>query len=124
MIGLSQRHSFNSVIYFVEAERRCEGLAMFIREERPQMAAAFDSEVVHNTTAEECQLRCLAADAYLCRSVTFDPATATCVLSSEDSTSSIPTEKESTVTQGSGYQYFEVMCTIAGNSNLHPLTHR
>ena len=50
-------------LWLVESEeRRCEGQTAFIREERGQMINAFDSEVMHNSSLEECQRRCLSAD--------------------------------------------------------------
>lgn len=45
-------------------DRRCEGQLTFVREERGQMLTAFDSEIMINTTIEECQARCLSADTY------------------------------------------------------------
>lgn len=45
---------------------------------------------------------------YFCRSLTFDPISKSCVLSSEDSVSLI--EQEVTALTGTGYYYFEVLC--------------
>ncbi len=43
-------------------DRRCEGQVTFVREERGHMLSSFDSEIMLNTTLEECQGRCLSAD--------------------------------------------------------------
>ena len=53
----------SKISYFSE-DRRCEGQITFVREERGQMLTAFDSEIMLNTTIEECQARCLSADTY------------------------------------------------------------
>lgn len=44
------------------AERRCEGVTSFVKEERGHMTTAFDTEILLNTTEQECQRRCLSAD--------------------------------------------------------------
>ncbi|XP_046440407.1 uncharacterized protein LOC124191300 isoform X2 [Daphnia pulex] len=104
------------------SDRRCEGQLTFVREERGQMLTAFDSEIMINTTIEECQARCLSADTYFCRSLTYDPISKACVLSSEDS-ASLSDQEVATMT-GTGYYYFEILCMALGANEVNPLSQR
>jgi len=103
-------------------ERRCEGQTAFIREERGEMISNFDSEVMHNSSLEECQRRCLSADVYFCRSLIYDPMSMVCVLSSEDSSSL--SEQDVASFAGSGYDYMEIICMNLAANDLNPLSQR
>jgi len=103
-------------------ERRCEGQTAFIREERGQMFSSFDSEVMQNSSLEQCQRRCLSADIFFCRSLTYDPISMVCILSSEDSKSL--TDQDVASLAGSGYDYLEVICMNLAGNELNPLAQR
>ncbi|XP_022904639.2 uncharacterized protein [Onthophagus taurus] len=69
------------------AEKRCEGLAVFIKEEKKQLRGPFEVDHFSNITLEECQSMCIRAEKYFCRSVEYDERTQQCTLSEEDSIS-------------------------------------
>ncbi|XP_057373812.1 uncharacterized protein LOC130694749 isoform X2 [Daphnia carinata] len=102
--------------------RRCEGQLTFVREERGQMWSSFDAEIMLNTTLEECQARCLSAETYFCRSLTFDPMSKSCALSSEDTISL--TDQEVATMTGTGYYYFEILCMGLSANEVNPLSQR
>lgn len=69
------------------AERRCEGQAVFVKEENKRLGGPFEVEIFSNYTLEECQSQCMRAEKYLCRSIEYDEQSRQCVLSEEDSAS-------------------------------------
>lgn len=44
------------------AERRCDGLIVFVKEENKKLGGPFEVEIINNMTLEECQLMCLRAE--------------------------------------------------------------
>lgn len=44
------------------AERRCDGLAVFIKEENKRLGGPFEADVFSNMTLEECQSMCVRAE--------------------------------------------------------------
>ncbi|PNF26529.1 hypothetical protein B7P43_G13971 [Cryptotermes secundus] len=71
----------------LNAERRCDGLAVFVKEENKRLGGPFEVDLYSNKTLEACQAQCLQAEKYFCRSVEYDEQTHLCVLSEEDSVS-------------------------------------
>lgn len=53
---------------------------------------------------------------YFCRSLTYDPISKACVLSSEDS-ASLSDQEVATMT-GTGYYYFEILCMALGKQTV------
>jgi hypothetical protein len=53
---------------------------------------------------------------YFCRSLTYDPISKACVLSSEDS-ASLSDQEVATMT-GTGYYYFEILCMGLGKPSV------
>lgn len=48
--------------YIILAERRCDGLAVFIKEENKRLGGPFEADVFSNMTLEECQAMCVRAE--------------------------------------------------------------
>lgn len=69
------------------ADRRCDGLAVFIKEENKRLGGPFEVDMFTNITLEDCQAMCVRAEKYLCRSIEYDEMTKQCILSEEDSIS-------------------------------------
>lgn len=46
----------------VSAERRCDGLAVFIKEENKRLGGPFEADVFSNMTLDECQAMCVRAE--------------------------------------------------------------
>lgn len=44
------------------AERRCDGLAVFIKEENKRLGGPFEADVFSNMTLDECQAMCVRAE--------------------------------------------------------------
>lgn len=44
------------------AERRCDGLAVFIKEENKRLGGPFEADVFSNMTLDECQSMCVRAE--------------------------------------------------------------
>lgn len=69
------------------AERRCDGLAVFIKEENKRLGGPFEVDMLTNLTLEDCQSMCIRAEKYFCRSIEYDEMTKQCTISEEDSIS-------------------------------------
>lgn len=44
------------------AERRCDGLVVFVKEENKKLGGPFEVDIFNNMTLEECQTMCLRAE--------------------------------------------------------------
>lgn len=44
------------------AERRCEGLTVFIKEENKRLGGPFEVDIFNNMTLDECQNMCVRAE--------------------------------------------------------------
>lgn len=44
------------------AERRCDGLVVFVKEENKKLGGPFEVDIFNNMTLEECQSMCLRAE--------------------------------------------------------------
>lgn len=47
---------------FFLAERRCDGLVVFVKEENKKLGGPFEVDIFTNVTLEECQSMCLRAE--------------------------------------------------------------
>lgn len=47
------------------AERRCDGLAVFVKEENKRLGGPFEVDIFNNMTLEECQTMCVRAEKYV-----------------------------------------------------------
>lgn len=52
----------NYIGNFSTAERRCDGLAVFVKEENKRLGGPFEVDIFNNMTLEECQTMCLRAE--------------------------------------------------------------
>lgn len=56
-------HLVQAIKYkFFVAERRCDGLAVFVKEENKRLGGPFEVDIFNNMTLEECQTMCLRAE--------------------------------------------------------------
>ena len=46
----------------LNAERRCDGLIVFVKEENKRLGGPFEVDIFNNMTLEECQSMCLRAE--------------------------------------------------------------
>lgn len=49
----------------IVAERRCDGLAVFVKEENKRLGGPFEVDIFNNMTLEECQTMCVRAEKYV-----------------------------------------------------------
>ncbi|KAJ9583138.1 hypothetical protein L9F63_022517, partial [Diploptera punctata] len=71
----------------LNAERRCDGLAVFVKEENKRLGGPFEVDYILNVSLDDCQAHCLRAEKYFCRSVEHDEQSRHCIISEEDSVS-------------------------------------
>ncbi|XP_058789916.1 uncharacterized protein LOC131663486 isoform X2 [Phymastichus coffea] len=91
----------------LNAENRCDGLAVFIKEENKRMRGPFEVDIYLNLTLEECQAFCLRAEKYFCRSVEYDEQIRQCVILEEDSVS----QRDDFATNTSpGHHFYDLVC--------------
>ncbi|XP_051170465.1 uncharacterized protein LOC127287511 isoform X2 [Leptopilina boulardi] len=69
------------------ADRRCDGLMIFVKEVKMRLKGPFELDVYANLTLDECQALCSRAEKYFCRSVEYDEQTHQCAIFEEDSVS-------------------------------------
>ncbi|XP_046597619.1 uncharacterized protein LOC107217352 isoform X1 [Neodiprion lecontei] len=91
----------------LNAERRCDGLAVFVKEENKRLRGPFEVDIYTNLTLDECQGLCLRADKYFCRSVEFDDQTRQCVISEEDSVSQ---KDDIGISSSPSYHFYDLVC--------------
>jgi len=53
---------FESILRLFLAERRCDGLAVFVKEETKRLGGPFEVDMYVNISLEECQNLCLRAE--------------------------------------------------------------
>lgn len=93
--------------YQFSAERRCDGLAVFVKEENKRLGGPFEVDIFNNMTLEECQTMCVRAEKYFCRSVEFDDQTKQCILSEEDS---ISQKDDISVSSSPTHHFYDLVC--------------
>lgn len=94
-------------ISIFSAEHRCDGLAVFIKEENKRLRGPFEVDIYTNLTLDECQALCLRAEKYFCRSVEFDEQTRQCVISEEDSVSQ---RDDIGISNSPSYHFYDLVC--------------
>lgn len=52
----------NAIVIHLSAERRCDGLAVFVKEENKRLGGPFEVDIFNNMTLEECQTMCVRAE--------------------------------------------------------------
>lgn len=98
------------------AERRCDGLAVYVKEENKRLGGPFEVDIFNNMTLEECQSMCIRAEKYFCRSVEFDDQTKQCILSEEDS---ISQKDDISISSSPTHHFYDLVCL--DNRKLHSL---
>ncbi|XP_063218677.1 uncharacterized protein LOC134528938 [Bacillus rossius redtenbacheri] len=89
------------------AEKRCDGIAVFVKEENKRLGGPFEMDVFSNITLEDCQIECLRAEKYLCRALEYDSQSRQCLLMEEDTYS----QRDDLRTSSSpNHHVYEIMC--------------
>ncbi|BES89924.1 PAN_AP [Nesidiocoris tenuis] len=71
----------------LNAERRCDGPIIFVKEENKRLGGPFEVDIYTNLSLIECQAQCLRAEKYFCRSIEYDEQIKRCIIFEEDSLS-------------------------------------
>ncbi|XP_046683736.1 uncharacterized protein LOC124369721 isoform X2 [Homalodisca vitripennis] len=71
----------------LNAERRCDGPIIFVKEENKRLGGPFEVDIYTNLSLVECQAQCLRAEKYFCRSIEYDEQIRRCIVFEEDSMS-------------------------------------
>ncbi|XP_065219533.1 uncharacterized protein LOC135845021 isoform X2 [Planococcus citri] len=71
----------------LNAERRCDGPLIFVKEENKRLGGPFEVDIYTNISLVECQAQCLKAEKYFCRAVEYDEPIRRCIIFEEDSMS-------------------------------------
>lgn len=71
----------------LNAERRCDGPIIFVKEENKRLGGPFEVDIYTNLSLIECQAQCLRAEKYFCRSLEYDEQIRRCIIFEEDSMS-------------------------------------
>nr|CAD7601352.1 unnamed protein product [Timema genevievae] len=91
----------------LSAERRCDGIAVFVKEENKRLGGPFEMDIYSNFTLEECQIKCLQAEKYFCRSIEYDVQSRQCSILEEDTVS----QKDDLRTSSSPtHHIYELVC--------------
>ncbi|XP_011504229.1 PREDICTED: uncharacterized protein LOC105367274 [Ceratosolen solmsi marchali] len=101
----------------LNAEHRCDGLAVFIKEENKRLRGPFEVDIYTNLTLDECQALCLRAEKYFCRSVEFDEQTRQCVISEEDSVSQ---RDDIGISSTPSYHFYDLVCLDNPRGSEYP----
>ncbi|XP_014208276.1 uncharacterized protein LOC106639272 [Copidosoma floridanum] len=101
----------------LNAEHRCDGLSVFIKEENKRLRGPFEVDIYTNLTLDECQALCLRAEKYFCRSVEFDEQTRQCIISEEDSVSQ---RDDVGVSNTPSYHFYDLVCLDNPRGSEYP----
>ncbi|KAB0804664.1 hypothetical protein PPYR_01634 [Photinus pyralis] len=101
----------------LNAERRCDGLAVFIKEENKRLGGPFEVDLFTNITLEDCQAMCVRAEKYFCRSLEYDEMTKQCILSEEDS---ISQKDDLGVSSSQTHHFFDFACLDSPRGSEYP----
>ncbi|CAG9764134.1 unnamed protein product [Ceutorhynchus assimilis] len=101
----------------LNAERRCDGLAVFIKEENKRLGGPFEVDMFTNLTLEDCQGMCVRAEKYLCRSIEYDEMTKQCTLSEEDS---ISQKDDIGVASSPTHHFYDFVCLDSPRGSEYP----
>ncbi|KAK7863129.1 hypothetical protein R5R35_002011 [Gryllus longicercus] len=106
----------------LNVERRCDGIPVFIKDGNTRLSGPFEMEIFNNLTLEDCQMRCIKAEKYFCRSVEYDEQTHQCIVSEEDAVSQ---EDDVQISSSSSHHLYNFVCldkaqgTEDNSVNLH-----
>lgn len=67
--GFHVCNKFFLYLYYCLAERRCDGLAVFVKEENKRLGGPFEVDILNNVTLEECQSMCMRAEKYVYKNI-------------------------------------------------------
>lgn len=115
-IDFEALHFVDNFQISLSAERRCDGLAVFVKEENKRLGGPFEVDIFNNMTLEECQTICVRAEKYFCRSVEFDDQTKQCILSEEDS---ISQKDDISVSSSPTHHFYDLVCLDNREFLLH-----
>ncbi|XP_030766535.1 uncharacterized protein LOC115890446 [Sitophilus oryzae] len=101
----------------LNADRRCDGLAVFIKEENKRLGGPFEVDLFTNLTLEDCQIMCVRAEKYLCRSIEYDEMTKQCTLSEEDSVSQ---KDDIGVSSSPTHHFYDFVCLDSPRGSEYP----
>lgn len=101
----------------LNADRRCDGLAVFIKEENKRLGGPFEVEMFTNLTLDDCQGMCVRAEKYLCRSIEYDEMTKQCTLSEEDS---ISQKDDIGVASSPSHHFYDFACLDSPRGSEYP----
>ncbi|CAG9831303.1 unnamed protein product [Diabrotica balteata] len=101
----------------LSAERRCDGLAVFIKEENKRLGGPFEVDMFTNITLDDCQTLCIKAEKYLCRSIEYDEMTRQCTLSEEDS---ISQKDDIGVANSESHNFYDFACLDSPRGSEYP----
>ncbi|CAO1318099.1 unnamed protein product [Diamesa hyperborea] len=101
----------------LNAERRCDGLVVYVKEENKKLGGPFEVDIFNNMTLEECQSMCLRAEKYFCRSVEFDDQTRQCILSEEDS---ISQKDDLSISSSPTHHFYDLVCLDNQRGSEYP----
>ncbi|XP_058121637.1 uncharacterized protein LOC131287104 [Anopheles ziemanni] len=101
----------------LNAERRCDGLIVYVKEENKRLGGPFEVEIFNNMTLEECQSLCLRAEKYFCRSIEFDDQTKQCILSEEDSVSQ---KDDLSISSSPTHHFYDLVCLDNQRGSEYP----
>ncbi|XP_017767802.1 PREDICTED: uncharacterized protein LOC108556286 isoform X2 [Nicrophorus vespilloides] len=99
----------------LNAERRCDGLAVFIKEENKRLGGPFEVDFFTNITLEDCQAMCVRAEKYFCRSIEYDEMTKQCTVSEEDSVSQ---KDDIGVSSSPTHHFYDFACLDSQNGSF------
>ncbi|XP_066249102.1 uncharacterized protein nompA [Euwallacea similis] len=101
----------------LNADRRCDGMAVFIKEENKRLGGPFEVDMFTNLTLEDCQAMCARAEKYLCRSIEYDEMTKQCTLSEEDS---ISQKDDIGVASSPSHHFYDFVCLDSPRGSEYP----
>ncbi|XP_025832148.1 uncharacterized protein LOC108738303 [Agrilus planipennis] len=101
----------------LNAERRCDGLGVFIKEENKRLGGPFEVDLLTNVTLEDCQIMCVRAEKYFCRSIEYDEMTKQCSIAEEDSVSQ---KDDLGIASSSTHHYYDFACLDSPRGSEYP----
>ncbi|XP_065169086.1 uncharacterized protein nompA isoform X3 [Atheta coriaria] len=101
----------------LNADRRCDGLAVFIKEENKRLGGPFEVDLFSNITLEDCQAMCVRAEKYFCRSIEYDEMTKQCTISEEDS---ISQKDDIGVSSSPTHHFYDFACLDSPRGSEYP----
>ncbi|KAJ8980671.1 hypothetical protein NQ317_013283 [Molorchus minor] len=101
----------------LNSDRRCDGLAVFIKEENKRLGGPFEVDLFSNLTLEDCQSMCVRAEKYFCRSIEYDEMTKQCTLSEEDS---ISQKDDIGVASSPTHHFYDFTCLDSPRGSEYP----